>query len=85
MKYVLCMKQFSRTFTVPTEEIMLHYENKPIQIYWKFYRKKKKKKKSDKNSYIFHKTAQNIHCGYSLEPPRRGGLQVPTIYVFEQK
>ena len=31
---------------------------------WKF---------SDKNSYIFHISAQNIVCGYSLEPPRRGG------------
>ena len=32
-----------------------------------------KKKKSDKNSYIFHISAQNIDCGYSLEPPHRGG------------
>ena len=28
---------------------------------WKF---------SDKNSDIFHKSAQSIDCGYSLEPPR---------------
>ena len=33
-----------------------------------------------KNSNIFHISAQNIDCRYSLEPPRRG-----TIYVFEQK
>ena len=26
-----------------------------------------------KNSDIFHISAQNIECGYSLEPPRRGG------------
>ena len=26
-----------------------------------------------KNSYIFHNSAQNIDCGYSLEPHRRGG------------
>ena len=26
-----------------------------------------------KNSDIFHIFAQNIDCGYSLEPPRRGG------------
>ena len=26
-----------------------------------------------KNSEIFHIPAQNIDCGYSLEPPRRGG------------
>ena len=35
--------------------------------------KKKKKKFSDKYSDIFHNSAQNIDCGYSLEPPRRGG------------
>ena len=26
-----------------------------------------------KNSYIFHITAQNIDCGYLLEPPQAGG------------
>ena len=26
-----------------------------------------------KNSDIFHISAQNVDCGYSLEPPRRGG------------
>ena len=26
-----------------------------------------------KNSDIFHISAQNIDCGYSLEPPRSGG------------
>ena len=31
---------------------------------------------SDKKSDIFHVSARNIDCGYSL---------VPTIYVFEQK
>ena len=41
-----------------------------------FTTKKKKKKKrtlSDKKSDIFHISAQNIDCWYSLEPPRRGG------------
>ena len=28
---------------------------------------------SDKNSDIFHISAQKIDCGYSLEPPHRGG------------
>ena len=44
-----------------------HYENMPIQIYWKFYKQKMKiwdKKKSD----IFQISAQNIDCVYSLEP-----------------
>ena len=28
---------------------------------------------SDNNNDIFHISSQNIECGYSLEPPRRGG------------
>ena len=52
-------------------QLWCHYENTPIQLYtenftiknWKF---------SDKTSDIFHISAQNIECGYSLEPPRRG-------------
>ena len=51
---------------------MAHYENKPIQIYWKFYHKKNESFQM-KNSNFFHISAQNIDCGYSLEPPRRGG------------
>ena len=48
-----------------------HYENEPIHIYWKFYHQKWNF--SDKNSVIFNISAQNIHCGYSWEPPLRGG------------
>ena len=33
----------------------------------------KEGKFSDKKSDIFHISAQNIDCGHSLEPPRRGG------------
>ena len=33
----------------------------------------KKRKLSDENSGSFHISVQNIDCGYSLEPPRRGG------------
>ena len=33
----------------------------------------KKGKISEKNADIFYFSAQNIHCGHSLEPPRRGG------------
>ena len=33
----------------------------------------KTRKFSEKKSDIFHIYAQNIDCGYSLEPPRRGG------------
>ena len=51
---------------------MTHYENMPIQIYFRFHLQKLKKI-SDKTPDIFHVSAQNIDCGYSLEPPRRGG------------
>ena len=50
----------------------VHYENKPIQIYWKFYHQKNENFQI-KNSDIVHISAKNIDCGYSLEPPRRGG------------
>ena len=49
-----------------------HYETTPIQIHWKFYHQKMAIFQI-KNSDIFHISAQNIDCGYSLEPPRRGG------------
>ena len=60
-----------------------HYENKPIQIYWKFYHKKWKF--SDKNSDIFHISAQNRDCGYSLEPPQRGGSNEHQQSMFLSK
>ena len=44
----------------------------PIQIYWKVDHRKIENFQT-KNSNIFHISAQNIDCGYSLEPPRRGG------------
>ena len=36
----------------------------------------------DKNYDIFHISAQNIDCGYSLEPPRRGGSNEYSQSVF---
>ena len=52
--------------------VISHYENKPIQIYWKFYNQKRENFQI-KNSDIFHISAQNIDCGYSLELPNRRG------------
>ena len=43
---------------------------------WKF---------SDWNFEIFHIAAQNIDCGYWLEPPRRGGSnQYPQSMFFNR-
>ena len=47
-------------------------------------KKKTKTKFSDKNSNTFHISAQNIDCGYSLEPPRRPDrLQTDCVYSLE--
>ena len=42
----------------------------PIQIYRKFHLLKTENFQT-KNFDVFHISAQNIDCGYSLEPPRR--------------
>ena len=55
-----------------TPLISYHYENMPIQKYRKFYNQKRENFQI-KNSDIFHISAQNIDCGYSLELPHRGG------------
>ena len=48
---------------------LYHYENTSIQIHWKFYHQKMAIFHI-KYSDIFHISAQNIDCGYSLELPR---------------
>ena len=35
-----------------------------------------------KYSDTFHVSAQNIDCGYSLEPPRRGGSNECPQFMF---
>ena len=35
-----------------------------------------------KNSDVFHISAQNIDCGYSLEPPRQGGYNEYPHSIF---
>ena len=47
-----------------TKTRLFKYTEKFTTKKWKF---------SDKNSDIFLISAQNIDCGYPLEPPRRGG------------
>ena len=49
---------------VITKTRLFKYIEHFITKSWKF---------SYKNSNIFHIAAPNIDCGYSLEPPRRGG------------
>ena len=56
-----------------THQKKVHYENTPIQIYRKFHIQKLRIFQIKNNFDIFHTSDQNIDCGYSLEPPRRGG------------
>ena len=58
-----------------------HYENTPIQIYRKFHLQETENFQI-KISDIFHISAQNIDCGYSLEPPQRGGSNEYPQYMF---
>ena len=62
------------------QHMLLHYENLPMQ-YTEIFLALKIEIFQLKDFDIFLIFAQNIDCGYTLEPPRR----VPTIYVFEQK
>ena len=62
-------------------KINTHYENTPIQIYGKF-QFQKTENFQIKNSDSSHVSAQNIDCGYSLEPPRRGGSNEYPQSVF---
>ena len=56
----------------------------PIQIYRKFYHQKNEKFQI-KSSDIFPISAQNKDCGYSLEPPRRGGSNEYPQSMFSSK
>ena len=52
----------------PDHQSDAHYENTPVQIYRKFHLQKTEKFRQ-KLWYFFQISAQNIDCGYSLEPP----------------
>ena len=54
----------------------IHIENFTSKN-WKF--------SEEKNSDIFHISAQNIDCGYSLEPPQRGGSNEYPQTMFWEK
>ena len=58
--------------SITTTRLFKYIENFTTKN-WKF---------SEKNSDIFHISAQNIDCVYSLEPPRRGGSNKYPQYMF---
>ena len=65
--WIFAGRTFPKVRFFKLQLITSHYKNTPGNFMaktWKF---------SDKNSDIFYYSSQNIGCGYSLEPPRRGG------------
>ena len=60
-------------FCFITKTYLLKYTENFSTKKWKF---------SDENSDIFHIFAQNIDCGYLLEPPRRGGSNEHSQSMF---
>ena len=64
---------------------VFHYENTLIQIYRQFHLQKLKFSDKKKQTDIFHISAQNIDCGYSLELPRRGGSNEYPQSMFPAK
>ena len=73
------LRSLIRIFIVRLKTLC-HYENMPTQIYWKF--TTKNENFQIKNSDIFHSSAQNIDCWYSLEPPCRGGSNGYSQFMF---
>ena len=53
-----------KTYSLITKTSLFKYIENFTTKNWKF---------SDKKKLSFHISAENIDCGYSLEPPRRGG------------
>ena len=49
-----------------------HYKNKPIQNILRILPQKINENFQMKNAGSFHISAQNIDCGYLLEPPQQG-------------
>ena len=74
-KYLKHLQSASEDWCADWAEFLLvkkiYYENMSIQIYWEIYLQKMKIFRQ-KNSDIFHISAQNRFM-YASEPPRRGG------------
>ena len=60
----------------------MHYENTPIQIYRKFHLQKTENFQIKILIFFIFLLKTYIDCGYSLEPPRRGGSNVYPQSMF---
>ena len=66
------LKTVGNMRTLSIIEKPLITKNMPIQIYWEFYHQKTKTFRWKTLDIFFYIFAQNIDCGYSLEPPQQG-------------
>ena len=74
-----CLKRMTQ-LAINNYSITKTYLFKYIEVFTS-----KNSKISDRKPDIFHISAQNIDCGYSLEPPRRGGSNVyPQSMLFSK-
>ena len=73
-----------QTVQVAETQVGMHYENTPMQ-YTKNFLVVKMKNFTGKNLIFFLIFAQNIDCGYTLEPPRRGGSNEYPQSIFWSK
>ena len=72
MKEIFSRKLSSRNFDLVFRIASRHYENLPMQ-YTEMFLASKFENFQLKIFDIFLIFAQNIDCGYTLEPPRQGG------------
>ena len=70
LPFFWCLGIVTEAFPVRLHFIM---KNMPIQMYRKFHHLNLKIFKLKTLIFFFYIFAQSIDCGYSLEPPRRGG------------
>ena len=67
------------------EHIITHYENMPMQ--YTVFAAEKKMKISPEKKKIFSIFSLKTYCGYTLEPPRRGGSNeyLPCMFWIKNK
>ena len=79
------INNINSTYYVKKKRLTLHHENMPIQ-FWPLKPHFYIVKLGFTGVYIiFLISAQNIDCGYPLEPPRRGGSNEYHNLYFDQK
>ena len=77
-------RQCAKAYDSQVPKYSGHNENMPMQ-YTVIFKVVKNENFQRKRFYIFHIFAQNIDCGYTLEPPHRGGSNEYSQSMFWSK